>query len=775
MEETSRREDTDQIEVNIDNGELRTSMIPQDFTEPEELYQKLIQMIRRYHPSDDISMIEKAYHIADHAHKGQLRKSGEPYIIHPLCVCIILAELELDKETIIAGMLHDVVEDTVMSSKDIADQFGEEVALLVDGVTKLTQLNYVADKVEVQAENLRKMFLAMAKDIRVILIKLADRLHNQRTMQYQTPEKQREKSTETLDIYAPIADRLGISKVKVELDDLAFRYLEPDMYYNLVTRIANGQVQRDEFIKQIVAEVREHIQAAGIEATIDGRAKHYFSVYKKMVTQNKKLEQIYDLFAVRIIVDTERECYTALGIIHEIYKPIPGHFKDYIAMPKPNNYQSLHTTLIGPQGQPFEIQIRTYEMHRTAEYGIAAHWKYKENKTGGKTEDNEEEKLAWLRRILEWQRDMSDNKEFLSLLKSDLDLFSDHVYCFTKDGDVKNLPAGSTTIDFAYAVHSAVGNKMVGARVNGNLVTIDYKIQNGDRVEIITSQNSRGPSRDWLSLVKSTQAKNKINQWFRSEFKEENIIRGKELLSNYCKAQGIVLSELLKTEYTTACMKKYGFRDWDSVLAAIGHGGLKEGQVVNKLQDAYHKKNPPHTTDKDILEAVGQNNSSGGRGKAAATVKSKSGIVVAGIDDVSVRFSKCCSPVPGDEIIGFVTRGRGVSIHRTDCVNMMNLSEDDRHRIIEAEWQVTPEGKENEYYDTEIIIYAYDRMGLLLEITKIFTENKIDVKSMNTRTSKQGIATITVGFGIRGVESLRELTKKLRAVDGIKDIQRTRS
>ena len=763
--------------IKIDNGELETSLIPADFTEPNVLFEKLLERIRRYHPSDDFSMIEKAYKIAYEAHEGQLRKSGEPYIIHPVCVCIILAELELDKETIVAGMLHDVVEDTVMTSEEITEEFGAEVALLVDGVTKLTQLNYVADKVEVQAENLRKMFLAMAKDIRVILIKLADRLHNMRTMQYQTPPKQKEKSRETLDIYAPIADRLGISKVKVELDDLAFRYLEPEMYENLVSNIAHGQVQRDIFIKQIVEEVSSHIEASGIKATIDGRAKHYFSVYKKMVTQNKKLEQIYDLFAVRIIVDTERECYTALGVIHEIYKPIPGHFKDYIAMPKPNKYQSLHTTLIGPQGQPFEIQIRTYEMHRTAEYGIAAHWKYKENQYGSKTADNEEEKLAWLRRILEWQRDMSDNKEFLSLLKSDLDLFSDHVYCFTKDGDVKNLSAGSTPIDFAYAVHSAVGNKMVGARVNGNLVNIDYQIQNGDRIEIITSNNSRGPSRDWLGIVKSTQAKNKINQWFRSEFKEENITRGKDALANYCKAQGIVLADLLKPEYTESCMKKYGFRNWDSVLAAIGHGGLKEGQVINKLQDAYNKKHPKYTTDQDILDAVEKSMTSTGisQSRPAAAIKSKSGIVVAGLNDVSVRFSKCCSPVPGDEIIGFVTRGRGVSVHRTDCVNMMNLAEIDRQRIIEAEWQVPSEGAQTEYYDTEIILYANNRMGLLLDITKVFTENKIDVKSMNIRTSKQDIATITVGFAIRGVEGLNELTKKLRNVEGIKDIQRTRS
>ena len=765
-------------EVKIDNGELATSMIPEDFTAPEVLFQKLISMVKKYHPSDDVHLIEKAYKIAYKAHEGQKRKSGEPYIIHPVCVCIILAELELDKETIVAGMLHDVVEDTIMTSEEIAAEFSDEVALLVDGVTKLTQLNYVADKVEVQAENLRKMFLAMAKDIRVILIKLADRLHNMRTMQYQTPEKQKEKSTETMDIYAPIADRLGISKVKVELDDLAFRYLEPEMYHDLVNKIAMGQERRDEFIRKIVSEVKSHIEKAGIKATIDGRAKHYFSIYKKMVTQNKKLEQIYDLFAVRIIVETERDCYTALGVIHEIYKPIPGHFKDYIAMPKPNNYQSLHTTLIGPQGHPFEIQIRTYEMHRTAEYGIAAHWKYKENQYGHNTADSEEEKLAWLRRILEWQRDMSDNKEFLSLLKSDLDLFSDHVYCFTKDGDVKNLPADSTPIDFAYAVHSAVGNKMVGARVNGNLVPIDYKIQNGDRVEIMTSQNSRGPSRDWLSIVKSTQAKNKINQWFRSEFKEENIVKGKEMLTGYCKAHLIPLTDLLKTEYMNACLKKYGFRDWDSVLAAIGHGGLKEGQVVNKLQDAYRKKNPVHTTDKQILEAVNKENQLQGQNGSStkpAAVKSKSGIVVAGIDDVSVRFSKCCSPVPGDEIIGFVTRGRGVSIHRTDCINMMNLSEQDRQRIIEAEWETSADGKPDELYDTEIIIYAYDRMGILLDITKILTENKIDVKSINSRTSKQGIATINVGFAIRSKDSLHDLTKKLLQIDGIKDIQRTHS
>ena len=430
------------------------------------------------------------------------------------------------------------------------------------------------------------MFLAMAKDIRVILIKLADRLHNMRTLQYMKPEKQKEKARETMDIYAPIAQRLGISKVKVELDDLALKYLQPDVYYDLVEKIALRKSAREEYVQSIVDEVQTHIIKAGIRADVSGRVKHFFSIYKKMVNQDKTLDQIYDLFAVRIIVDTVKDCYAALGVIHEMYKPIPGRFKDYIAMPKPNMYQSLHTTLIGPTGQPFEIQIRTYEMHRTAEYGIAAHWKYKESSDGKKSvADQEEEKLSWLRQILEWQRDMSDNREFMSLLKSDLDLFSDSVYCFTPSGDVQNLPAGSTPIDFAYSIHSAVGNKMIGAKVNGKLVNIDYEIQNGDRIEILTSQNSKGPSRDWLAIVKSTQAKNKINQWFKNEFKEENITRGKDMVNQYCKVKSINQSEIMKPEFQEVVQRKYGFRNWDSVLAAIGHGGLKEGQVVNRLQE----------------------------------------------------------------------------------------------------------------------------------------------------------------------------------------------
>lgn len=742
-------------------------LLPPQTNEPEELYEFLKKCILQYHPSTDLSQIEKAYEIAYSAHKEQKRKSGEPYIIHPLCVAIILAQLEMDKETIIAGILHDVIEDTVISKEEVTKEFGEEVALLVDGVTKLTQINYEHDKIEVQAENLRKMFLAMAKDIRVIIIKLADRLHNMRTMQYQTPAKQIEKSRETMEIYSPIAQRLGISKIKVELDDLSLKFLQPEIYRDLERQLTLCKEAREAFVRDIAAEVKQHIDNAGIKCEIEGRVKHFFSIYKKMVNQDKTLDQIYDLFAVRIIVETVKDCYAALGIIHEMYKPIPGRFKDYIAMPKPNMYQSLHTTLISSNGQPFEIQIRTYEMHRTAEYGIAAHWKYKENIDGTKGDDREEAKLTWLRQILEWQRDMSDNREFLSLIKSDLDLFSDNVYCFTPQGDVKNLPAGSTPIDFAYSIHSAVGNKMVGARVNGRLVNIDYKIKNGDRIDVITSQNSKGPSRDWLNLVKSPQARNKINAWFKAELKEDNIIRGKDLINSYCKSKSIVLSDLVKSEFMDKVMTKYGFRDWESVLAAVGHGGLKEGQVVNKLVEEYEKKNKENITDEQVLAETSIE-----KPKQRAT-GSKGGIIVKGIDDVAVRFSKCCSPVPGDEIIGFVTRGRGISIHRTDCVNVINISDLDKTRLIEAEWQRLDYEKTGERYVADIRIYANNRTGLIVDVSKVLTERKIDVKSMNCRTSKNGTATLEVGFEITGVQQLNDLLSKLRNIDGIIDIERT--
>ena len=766
-------------EFHSDTGSIRTM---KEFVSPEELFDELIKSIHRYHPSADTSLVEKAYKVAYDAHNGQVRKSGEAYIIHPLCVAIILAELELDKETIAAGLLHDVLEDTIMTEDEMRAEFGDEVVLLVDGVTKLQNLHLTdnakdpkeknADRLEMQAENLRKMFLAMAKDIRVIMIKLADRLHNMRTLKYQSKEAQQRIAKETQDIYCPIAQRLGISKIKIELEDLSMKYLYTDAYYDLVEKIALRKDVREEYIQGLVKEVRHHIEEADIKADISGRAKHFFSIYKKMVNQDKTLDQIYDLFAIRIIVDSIKDCYAALGIMHEKYKPIPGRFKDYIAMPKQNMYQSLHTTLIGPSGQPFEIQIRTYEMHRTAEYGIAAHWKYKEGNNGNATNTTvtEEEKLSWLRQILEWQQDMSDNKEFMSLLKSDLDLFSDNVFSFTPSADVKNLPSGSTPIDFAYSIHSAVGNKMVGAKVNGKLVPIDYEIQNGDQIEIVTSANSKGPSRDWLKLVKSTQAKNKINQYFRSELKGENIQKGKDLIVAYCKTKGYTVSDINKPEYQEKIIRKYGFHDWDSCLATIGHGGLKESQIVNRMYEEYKKDHIIPLTDEDILHAMDERQAGGQ--VPPPEKRSKSGIVVKGLYDISVHFSKCCSPVPGDEIVGFVTRGRGVSIHRTDCINVMNLSEIERARLIEADWQIE-NGDELGEYQASIKIYCNDRSGLLVDITRIFTERGINISGIHSKTSKQGIATIDVSFNTKGRIQINNLIEKLRQVENIIDIERT--
>ncbi|MCR4755981.1 MAG: bifunctional (p)ppGpp synthetase/guanosine-3',5'-bis(diphosphate) 3'-pyrophosphohydrolase [Lachnospiraceae bacterium] len=746
-----------------------------EFLAPEQLYNDLIERVRKYHPSDDISLIEKAYKLAGEAHEGQVRKSGEPYIVHPLYVANILADLEMDKETIAAGLLHDVAEDTDWTIEDIAKEFGEDVAHLVDGVTKLNDLQLAAnvgadkasDRAEMQAENLRKMFLAMAKDIRVIIIKLADRLHNMRTLKHMPVDKQQRIARETLDIYSPIAQRLGISKIKVELDDLSLKYLQPDIYYDLVDKIAIRKSEREKYIEGIVLKVKKHIDDAGIKAEVDGRIKHFFSIYKKMKNQNKTLEEIYDLFAVRIIVDSVKDCYAALGVIHELYTPIPGRFKDYIAMPKANMYQSIHTTLIGESGQPFEIQIRTWEMHKAAEYGIAAHWKYKEASDGKKSNFGEEEKLTWLRQILEWQRDMSDNKEFMQLLKSDLDLFSDSVYCFTPRGEVKNLPSGSTPIDFAYAIHSAVGNKMVGARVNGRLVTIDYEIQNGDKIEIITSQNSKGPSRDWLNVCKSTQAKNKINQWFKAERKDDNIVKGKELLSAYCKAHGIDVNTIKTPEYETRIMRKYGFRDWESILAAIGHGALKEGQIANRMVEMYEEDHKKEITDAEVASEIAE---------AAAKTdrqfnKAGNGIIVKGVHDVSVRFSKCCNPLPGDEIVGFVTRGRGISIHRNDCINVLSLSDTERARIIEAEWQ-EDQSETDSIYQAEIVIYANNRTGLLVDVSRTLTEKNINIMSVNTRVSKQGVCTMLLSFETTGREQLSRIIDKLNSIQGVIDIER---
>ncbi len=756
----------------FDDGRIESL---QEFLPPEDLYLDLISRVRKYHPSDDISLIEKAYEVAGSAHASQVRKSGEPYIVHPLYVAIILADLEMDKETITAGLLHDVVEDTEWTFDDVVEEFGEEVALLVDGVTKLDSLQMAetvgadkaTDRAEMQAENLRKMFLAMAKDIRVIIIKLADRLHNMRTLKHMAPEKQQRIARETLDIYSPIAQRLGISKIKVELDDLSLKYLQPEVYYDLVDKIAIRKSEREKYIKKIVIEVKKQIDDAGIKAEVDGRIKHFFSIYKKMKNQNKTIEQIYDLFAVRIIVDSVRDCYAALGVIHELYTPIPGRFKDYIAMPKANMYQSIHTTLIGESGQPFEIQIRTWEMHKAAEYGIAAHWKYKETSDGKRGNFGEEEKLTWLRQILEWQKDMSDNTEFMKLLKSDLDLFSDSVYCFTPTGEVKNLPAGSTPIDFAYAIHSAVGNKMVGARVNGKLVNIDYVINNGDKIEIVTSQNSKGPSRDWLNVAKSTQAKNKINQWFKAELKDDNIQKGRENMLTYCKTHSIEIANIKKPKYEEKIIDKYGFHDWNSVLAAIGHGGLKEGQIINKMLEYYDEDHKKDITDEEVQKKIQEEYKA-----ANVSTNSKGGaIIVRGVHDVSVRFSKCCNPLPGDEIVGFVTRGRGISIHRNDCINMLSLSEMDRVRLIDAEWQDTSNDS-NVIYQAELVIFAHNRTGLLVDVSRTLTEKDINIISVNTRTSKQGIATMTLSFETTGREQLNHIIEKLQMIEGVMDIER---
>ena len=749
---------------------------PAEFESPDALYEELISCVRKYHPSDDVTKIAKAYEVAKAAHTGQVRKSGEPYIIHPLNVAIILAELEMDKETIIAGLLHDVVEDTAVTQEELESTFGSDVALLVDGVTKLEKIPLSAEidqteaKLEMQAENLRKMFLAMAKDIRVILIKLADRLHNMRTLQYQKPESQQRIARETLEIYCPIAQRLGISKIKVELDDLSLKYLYPDAYRDLVNQINMKKAVREQYIQGIVDEVRKIVEEGGIPAKVDGRVKHFFSIYKKMKNQNKTLDQIYDLFAVRVIVDSVKDCYAVLGLMHEKYKPIPGRFKDYIGMPKANMYQSLHTTLIGNSGQPFEIQIRTAEMHKAAEYGIAAHWKYKEASDGKRVEAQEEEKLVWLRQILEWQQDTSDNREFMNLLKNDLDLFADQVYCFTPKGEVKNLPAGSTPIDFAYSIHSAVGNKMVGARVNGRIVTIDYKIKNGDRIEILTSGNCKGPSQDWLNIVKSTQAKNKINQWFKSQEKDDNISKGKDLLMAYCRTKAVNIASLMSAEYMDAIMKRYGMRDWDSVLAAVGHGAIKEGQVIGKLQEYYDRDHRRELTNEEIIENIAV--SATQNANKAVHVHSKGGVLVKGIADLSVRFSKCCSPVPGDEIVGFVTRGRGISIHRSDCVNMLNLPEIERTRVIEAEWEEVGNA-DRASFPCEIKLYAFDKQGLLADISKVFTEKNINITAMSTRTNRQGKVTMQLCFAVTGTEILNELMGRLRSIENVVDIERS--
>ena len=737
----------------------------QDFNELEKL-------LNQSNSTYDIDKITKAYKFAEKAHGDQRRVSGIPYILHPTSVACILAELGMDTDAICAALLHDVVEDTPTTLEEVEKLFGSDVAKLIDGVTKISKIAF-SSREQRQAENIRKMLIAMANDIRVIIIKLADRLHNMRTISCMPEQSRRDKAHENMQVYAPIAHRLGIKTIKDELEDLSLQYLDPIGYKEIEDAISLSEEDRDKFIESIKTQILEKTNNLIKNVYISGRVKSVYSIYRKTFMQGKTIDQIFDVFAVRVIVDTVSDCYNVLGVVHDIFKPIPNRFKDYISMPKPNMYQSLHTTVLDKRAIPFEVQIRTWEMHYTAEYGIAAHWKYKEANNGNATTTTvtEEEKLSWLRQILEWQQDMSDNKEFMTLLKSDLNLFSDNVFAFTPSGDVKNLPKGSTPIDFAYSIHSAVGNKMVGAKVNGKLVPIDYVIKNGDQIEIITSQNSKGPSRDWLKVVKSTQAKNKINQWFRSELKEENIQHGKDLIAAYAKAKGINFAEINKPEYQEKIRRKYGFHDWNSCLATVGHGGLKESQIVNRMYDEYKKDHVVPVTDADVLGSIAEKQQA-----AAGTQpehKSKSGIVVHGLYDVAVHFSKCCNPVPGDEIVGFVTRGRGISIHRTDCVNIINLSKIEKDRLIEAEWQDTALMDNGAEYQADLKIFCHDRPGLLVDITKIFTEKEINISGIQSKTSKQGIATIEVFFNIKGRDQIKVLVEKLRQIESVIDVERT--
>jgi GTP diphosphokinase / guanosine-3',5'-bis(diphosphate) 3'-diphosphatase len=717
---------------------------------------KIIEKIEKNCTNVNKDLIEKAYIYACDAHKEQMRESGEPYVIHPVEVACILAEMGMDTNTIAAGLLHDVIEDTVFTHDDLEKDFNQEIANLVEGVTKLGKIQYKT-KEEQQADNVRKMLLAMAKDIRIILIKLADRLHNLRTLKFMSIDKQKEKAKETFDIYAPLAHRLGMSKVKWELEDLAFRYNNPEEYYDLVKKIAEKRVEREDYIRQIITDLKGNLSIAGIETDIEGRPKHFYSIYRKMQNSNKAVDQIFDLTAVRILVDTVKDCYAALGIVHTMYKPIPGRFKDYVAMPKPNMYQSLHSTVIGPQGKPFEIQIRTFEMHRTAEYGIAAHWKYKEG-SGEGSNDDFEKRLSWLRDILDWQRETSDAEEFMEAFK--IDLFSDEVFVFTPKGAVIDLPYDATPIDFAYRIHTDIGNRCVGAKVNGKMVPLDYHLTTGEIVEILTSSTPKGPSIDWLNIAKSNQAKSKIRAWFKKAKRDENIGKGKELLEKETKRQGYNFGEIAKGELFEKLLKKYNMNSVEDLYAAVGMGVLMVANVIGKLKENDAKSDPSSTL-KDIEEQISKSSNKNKR-------ENNYGVTVKGVSNVLVRFAKCCNPVPGDNIIGYITKGRGVSVHRQDCKNIDALLADDRNKIIDVSWG----GSKGPGYITEIQIKGDDRSGLLSEIMVVITEAKIHLHAVNAKTSRVGGATVNVKLKINDIDELKDLMKKIRRLKGVNEVYR---
>ena len=719
----------------------------------DQAFEVLMERIEKYNKNaqEDRDLIYKAYLLCKEKHGDQLRHSGEPYFMHPYEVTRILADMELDRDAIIAGLLHDVIEDTDYTSEQMKEEFGEQVATLVEGVTKLDKIKCISSE-EAHIENLRKMFFAMAEDIRVVLIKLADRLHNMRTLKHMKPEKQRQKAKESLDVYAPLAYRLGISKIKTELEDLALKYLVNVAYYEIVEGLSQKQSERDSYVENVRSVIAEKMEQMHIKCQISARAKHIYSIFRKMYNQNKTLDEIYDLFAVRIIVDTVAECYAVLGIVHEEYKPIPGRFKDYIAMPKPNMYQSLHTTVIGPDGQPFEIQIRTWDMHKVAERGIAAHWKYKEGKAG------DAKNLDWVNKLLEIQSEAVDPEDFMRTLK--IDMFADEVFVFTPKGDVIGLPAGSCPIDFAFYIHSAVGYKMTGAKVNSKIVTLDYKLKNGDIVEVITSGANKGPSRDWLKFVKTSTARNKINSWFKKENREANIIRGKDAVENELKRLGIAYASLFQPKYLEPMLKRYGFSNIDEMYAAIGFGGITAAKVVTRLRDSYQSDHKEDTPTEIVLKQATKKKQ-----------KSDSGIEVRGVDNCLVRLSRCCNPVPGDDIIGFITRGRGVSVHRCDCVNVLpeKLDDDTRSRIIECNWL----DDISTSFSAELSIECINRGGILADVIGVVSEQKLNLLAANGRAMKDRTALIDITIEVESKDQLENIIKKLYRVPGVHEIRRT--
>ncbi len=737
---------------NIFRSESKTS----DFLNNGVLYEqaileKLFSNMEKYNKKIDKEKISKAMTFAKQAHEGQFRKSGEPFFTHPVEVALILSDLGMDDAAIIAAMLHDTIEDTEYTYEDITKEFGEEIAILVEGVTKLGQIPY-SSKEEQQAENLRKMLMAMARDIRVIIIKLADRLHNLRTIKSLPEEKRREKALETMEIYAPIANRLGMSSIKWEIEDLSLMYLDPIAYQEISSGLAQRREERLAFLEVIKDSLKEKFAEVGLKAQVEGRIKHFYSIYRKLYSKNKTMDEIYDLFAVRVIVEDVKECYTALGIAHELYKPMPGRFKDYIGMPKKNMYQSLHSTLIGPNGAPFEIQIRTYEMHRTAEYGIAAHWKYKEGKASKTDWDS---KLAWIRQLLEVDRDTETPYEFISNLK--IDLFSDEVFVFTPKGDVINLPLGSTLIDFAFSIHTAVGWKMVGGKVNGKIVTLDTKLKNGDIVEVLTSKASAGPSADWLKIAKTSQAKSKINAWFKKENREENVQKGKEMVEKELRKMELTMNDFNAPDMNSFVLKKFSFSHPDDFYATVGHGGISIEKVAYRVRDYLQR-----TKKVDITAMITPLKA--GKGD-------KSGVRVKGIDNCLVKFAKCCNPLPGDEIIGYITRGRGVSVHRADCLSIRDIEKSDAatERLIEVEWTIS----ETAVYQTELLITANDRTGILVDLTVLLNEMKIPLRAVTARTVKDGLCMITMTAEIKNSEQLGRAIAKLKTVKDVISVNRT--